>query len=484
MEIIYQHDGYKADHRRQFPAGTEFVYSNFTARGPSRIPGIDRVLFFGLQRFLMKRLIGDFAEFFSAYEPADIYQRRMNAYLGVPSFPVEHIRDLHALGYIPIRIKALPEGALVPFGVPLLTIENTDSRFAWLTNFLETMLSAELWPTCTSATIAFRYRQVFERFAQLTGADPAFVKWQGHDFSMRGMFGIEAAAMSGMAHLLSFTGSDTVPAIDEFGRWYQADAYNDLVAGSVPATEHAVMCAGGEDSEIDTFRRLLRIYPTGIVSVVSDTWDFWHVVSEVLPAIRPEVVQRDGKLVIRPDSGDPVEILCGSEKEHPDGPRGKGLIQCLWEIFGGTYNAAGFRQLDPHIGAIYGDSITLQRQEEILRRLKAKGFASSNVVLGIGSYSYQGVTRDTFGFAMKATHVVVNGEPRDIYKRPKTDSGKNSHRGLLRVDFENGAYKVLQGSTRGQEEGGCLEPVFENGAILRSQPLFEIRERIDLEFAR
>lgn len=484
LDALHLTDAYKTGHRQQFPAGTESVYSNFTARA-SRLPGIDRVVLFGLQAFVKRYLIEAFdVDFFDC--PKDLavssYKRRLDHALGPDAVPMDHVEKLHDLGYLPLRIKALPEGTLVPVQVPLLTVENTHPEFAWLTNFIETMLSASLWGPCTSATIAFEYRRVFDHYARLTGADPEFCKWQGHDFSFRGMFGIEAACMSGAAHLLSFTGTDTIPAIDFLEDYYGADCERELIGGSVPATEHAVMCANGDEEEC--IRRLLtEIYPKGVVSVVCDTWDFWRVITEVLPKLRDVILGREGKLVIRPDSGDPIDIICGSMKAESRA-ESSGLVATLWDLFGGTTTAKGFRALDPHVGVIYGDSITLERQTQILGRLFAAGYASSNVVLGIGSFTYQHVTRDTFGFAMKATHCVVNGEDRDIYKEPKTDTAKRSHRGLLVVYEDESGLRVAQQVTRGDEEAhSLLGTVFEDGALVRDTPLREIRERVEAELA-
>ena len=205
-----------------------------------------------------------------------------------------------------------------------------------------------------------------------------------------------------------------------------------MIGGSVPATEHSVMCMGTKDNEIGTFERLItELYPTGIVSIVSDTWDFWQVITEYLPQLKSRIVARDGKVVIRPDSGDPVKIIVGDKDAVPGSPEYKGAIECMWEVFGGTVTEKGYKLLDSHIGLIYGDSITLQRQEAILGGLKEKGFASFNVVLGIGSFTYEYVTRDTYGFAMKATYGEVNGEPRNIFKDPKTDDGTKKIRKRL-----------------------------------------------------
>lgn len=485
MYALHSHDFYKADHRRQYPAGITQVYSNFTPR-QSRVPGIEKVVPFGLQGFVRTWLQGHwFTSFFAipVEEAVRVYKRRLDLALGIDAVPVSHIYDLHTMRRLPLLIKAVPEGLRIPMQCPMLTIRNTDSRFAWLTNFVETQLSAELWGPCTSATIAFQYRLEFERAARRTGADRSFIPWQGHDFSMRGMWGVDAAQRSGAAHLLSFTGTDTVPALDYLEAHYGADAAHEVLGGSVPATEHAVMCADTPENELETFRRLLRLYPKNVLSIVSDSWDFWRVVTEYLPLLEKEIMERDGKLVIRPDSGDPVAVLCGVPSWRAESPAERaGLVETLWELFGGYTNEMGYKVLDSHIGVIYGDSITLDRQREILKRLGDKGFASSNVVLGIGSYTYQHVTRDTFGWAMKATHCVVNGEPRDIYKAPRTDPGKNSARGLIRVDFDSkGLVRMYDGVSEEEESGGLLEPVFEDGELVRFQTLRDIRARITAE---
>lgn len=472
-------DFYKVDHRRQYPDGVEYVYSNFTPR-ISRIEGIDRVVVFGIQAFVKKFLIGQFNEqFFNKPENEVIgkYKRRMDSALGKDAVPVEHLRDLHRVRFLPIRIKSLDEGTLCPLRTPILTITNTDKRFYWLPNFLETLLSCELWHPITSATIAQQYRKTLDTYAAQTSNIPEFVQWQGHDFSMRGSTSIPSSVASGAAHLLSFTGTDTIPAIDYLEEFYGADCEKELIGGSVPATEHAVMCLGGKETEIQTFDRLItKVYPSGIVSIVSDTWDFWKVLTKTLPELKTKIMARNGKVVIRPDSGDPVKILCGDYHAHPSTPEFKGAVQILWEIFGGEINGKGFKQLDSHIGVIYGDSITHDRCVAICSQLKAKGFASTNVVFGIGSYTYQYVTRDTLGFAMKATYGVINGQPTELYKAPATDNGtKNSAKGLLRVNED---LTLSECVTPEQEGGGMLKTVFEDGKLLRETTLSQIRTKL------
>lgn len=483
-------DFYKADHRRQYPEGTELVYSNFTPR-KSRLEGNENLVFFGLQYFIKEYLVKQWNEGFFNMPKEKIvadYKRRMDNALGKDSIPVEHIAELHDLGYLPLIVKGLPEGTIVSPKIPVVTVYNTQPKFFWLTNYLESLMSAILWKPATSATTAFQYRKTFNLYARQTVSDTNidFVYWQGHDFSFRGMSGIEDACISAAGHLLSFYGTDTVPAIDFHELYYNANSDKELVGGSVPATEHSVMCMGTKDDEIGTFERLIaELYPKGIVSIVSDTWDFWKVITEFLPQLKSKILARDGKVVIRPDSGDPVKIIVGDKDATPGSPEYKGAIECMWEIFGGTTTDKGYKLLDSHIGLIYGDSITLQRQKAILEGLKEKGFASFNVVLGIGSYTYEYVTRDTYGFAMKATYGEVNGEGRNIFKDPKTDDGtKKSAKGLLAVHQVDGQLKLKDECSWAEEKEGLLQTVFENGKVVNEQSLTEIRARINAELEK
>lgn len=483
-------DFYKADHRRQYPEGTELVYSNFTPR-KSRLEGNENLVFFGLQYFIKEYLVKQWNEgFFNVPKEKIVadYKRRMDNALGKDSIPVEHIAELHDLGYLPLVVKGLPEGTIVSPKIPVVTVYNTNPKFFWLTNYLESLMSAILWKPSTSATTAFQYRKTFDAYARNTVGESNidFVYWQGHDFSFRGMSGIEDACISAAGHLLSFYGTDTVPAIDFHELYYNASSDRELVGGSVPATEHSVMCMGTRDNEIGTFERLIaELYPKGIVSIVSDTWDFWKVITEFLPELKSKILAREGKVVIRPDSGDPVKIIVGDKDAAPGSPEHKGAIECMWEIFGGTLTDKGYKLLDSHIGLIYGDSITLQRQKAILEGLKEKGFASFNVVLGIGSYTYEYVTRDTYGFAMKATYGEVNGEGRNIFKDPKTDDGtKKSAKGLLAVHRANGKLILKDECSWEEEKQGLLQTVFENGNVVNEQSLSQIRERIAKELEK
>jgi nicotinamide phosphoribosyltransferase len=471
-------DYYKVGHVFQYPDKTELVYSNLTPRN-SRLKDIDEMVFFGLQYFIKEYLINYFNDNFFHQPKEKViadYKRRITTSLGTGLPTYEHLEKLHDLGYLPIEIKVLPEGSKVPMRVPCITIVNTKAEFYWLTNFLETLLSAIVWQPCTSATIAHAYRKLLNKYAAETGMPTEFVQWQGHDFSFRGMSSLETAVLSGMGHLLSFTGTDTIPAIDALEQYYNANADTELIGGSVAATEHSVMCSGSKDGELETFNRLItQVYPSGIVSIVSDTWDLWKVCTEYLPALKNTILNRNGKVVIRPDSGNPVKIICGDPEGKTEAEQ-KGVVELLWDVFGGTITDKGFKLLDPHIGAIYGDSINLERAQAICEALKAKGFASQ-VVFGIGSYTYQYNTRDTFGTAMKATYVVVDGEGRAIFKNPITDDGtKKSATGLLSVKKENNKFVLYDNVSWEEEANSELKTVFKDGKITKDFSLVEIRK--------
>ncbi|MBB6672210.1 nicotinate phosphoribosyltransferase [Cohnella nanjingensis] len=475
-------DFYKVSHKNQYPKGTELVYSTWTAR-TSRIANLDHVVAFGFQAFIKEYLIDYLDEFFfgrTRAEVADEYKRVIHYALGVADPDAGHIERLHDLGYLPIRIKAVKEGSLVPIKVPMLTIENTKPEFFWLTNYLETLMSCQLWMPATSATLAFEYRKILEAYARRTNGDLSGVPFQGHDFSMRGMSSLEAAKSSGAGHLLSFTGTDTIPAILYLEDHYNADMEKELVGTSIPATEHSVMCAHGRD-EMASYRYLIKeVYPSGFVSIVSDTWDLWSVLDVVIRGLKEDILSRDGRVVIRPDSGDPVKIICG-DPDSANAFERKGVIELLWEIFGGTVTERGYKQLDSHIGAIYGDAITIDRCREICEKLATKGFASTNMVYGIGSFTYQYNTRDTFGFALKSTFTIVNGEERKIYKDPKTDSNqfKKSQTGLVRVTAQDGTMAYVDNLGQAQYDGfgetDLLEDVFVDGKLVREHTLSEIR---------
>ena len=490
MNPILAIDGYKVSHRVQYPQGTSRVYSNFTPRSDrffsSPLPD-GKLVFFGLQGFLQWFLVDLFNEAFFARPQEEVvseYKQVMDGYLGKDVVAVDHIRALHQLGYLPLHIKALDEGSKVPMAVPVLTIINTQPEFFWLVNYLETVLSAELWKASTNATIAHHYRKICAHWAEKTCSDITHLDFQCHDFSFRGMSGLQDTMQAGGGHLLSFKGTDSIPSL-LYARDYYTDGEAYFIGASIPATEHSVMCMGEREHEIETFRRLIAdLYPQGFVSIVSDTWDYWQVLTEYTRELKHIILAREGRVVFRPDSGNPVDILCGTGLDDDNRaertPEEKGSVEVLWEIFGGTVNAKGYKVLDPHVGLIYGDSITLERANEILRRLEAKGFASSNVVFGVDSFTYQYNTRDTFGFAMKATWGEVNGKGRTIFKEPKTDNGlKRSARGLLRVARdEQGELRLHDEQRWQQEQEGELKTRFLDGKLYHRQHFDDIRQRL------
>jgi nicotinamide phosphoribosyltransferase len=504
MNPLFLTDGYKCGHHQQYPKGTTLVYSNFTPRSNKYAPeGCNQLVSFG-QQMVIKQIHEAFdKEFFSKLknEVCGEMKRELSLYLNT-DYDVSHFEALHDLGYLPIVVKSIEEGTLVPMKVPVLTIYNTHPDFYWITNYLETIISNLLWKPMTSATIANTYRKVLTHWQEKTDAERGwFIDWQGHDFSMRGLDSVDATISSGLGHLTSFSGSDSLPAIFGARKFYNETGF---VAGSVNATEHSVMCAGSKEDEVGTFRNLMETYPTGILSIVSDTWDLFKVCTEHVVTLKEEILARDGKVVIRPDSGDPVDIICGAsiiktnahhdndtvaylgglstlnpDSEYLNKPEVKGVVELLWDVFGGTINEQGYKVLDSHIGAIYGDSITIARAEEICKRLEAKGFASTNIVLGVGSFTYQFNTRDTFGFAMKATYVEVDGVGREIFKDPITDDGvKKSAKGLMKVVKENGEYRLIDQISWEEEGEGELRCIYLNGQFENQTTLTEIRERL------
>jgi nicotinamide phosphoribosyltransferase len=476
-------DFYKLCHRVQLPDGTEEVCSVWTPRA-SLMPGVDHVVAFGFQAFVQHYLVDYFEENFFARPLDEVlheYSRIVRNCLGVADPDVSHLAALHSLGYLPLEIKALPEGSLAPLRVPMLTVRNTLPEYFWLTNYIETIFSSETWMPTTSATIAHEYRKLLDHWADVTGAVKSDVAFQGHDFSFRGMPGVNAAAASGAGHLLSFTGTDTPPAVVHLEHYYDCSSDDEVIGMSIPATEHAVMSAYGPEKECETFLRLLtETYPSGFVSVVSDTWDLWRVIGEYLPRLRAVIMGRDGRLVIRPDSGDPVKILVGDPDSDNPLAR-KGVIECLADIFGYTVNEKGYKVLDPHIGAIYGDSITLDRAAQILSGLAAKGFVSTSIVLGIGSFTYQYNTRDTFGHAMKSTNVIIYGDEKAIFKDPATDLNhlKRSPRGRIAVVWSEGDLVLVDHLTIDDvTDGDLLQTILVDGQIRNRQTLGEIRGRL------
>lgn len=517
---IYWTDVYKTGHKPMLPTGSTLMYSNNTPRSGkhSNCPNDGEVVQFGQQK-LVRQMYHDWnVNFFNRpIQEIDKFGEDMTMMLGLSQpYDVTHFKELHKLGYLPVRIKALEEGTVTPYKIPSFTIVNTQPLNGyvadWIVNYLETILSAEFWQGQTSATFVRSLRQLGKKWIMKTNPEAiGFLDFQFHDFSMRGMGGKSAIVNSGLGFATGSRGSDTLPVIPAARMYY--DEVEPCI-NSVIASEHAIMCsltgffmqnAQGDwtkvgEFEYEMFVYLLKKFPSGILSLVMDTFDLWRAITEYCVKAKDLIMSRDGKLVIRPDSGDPVDILCGvgfeekgkyykynriaqipgEEKVEISYPEHKGVIELLWNIFGGTISSTGYKVLDSHIGAIYGDSINYDRAQRIFERLEAKGFASTNVVLGVGSYSLAFVTRDTHGSAQKATYIEVNGIGIEIFKDPITDGGvKKSAKGLLQVYEEDGVIKLKDQCTWEEEGKGLLQVIFEDGKFYNETTLTRIREKLN-----
>lgn len=550
ISSLYLTDGYKVGHKKMLAPGTTKLYGTWIPRNTKHAPkGITKIVSFG-QQLTWKYIHDMFEESFFYNDFRKIYKTKitdspiklddayknhfdsmlndykekalqiikdMTLYLGM-EYDGKHFEELWDLGYLPLKVKSLPEGMETDPNIPHMTFVNTVDGFAWLTLYMETMVSNLAWKPSTAATIAKLYRRQAEEWVKKT--DPInlwLVDYICHDFSARGLSGPDDMISVGLGHATSFRGSDTLAVIPA-ARYYYNEPENEVCINSVNASEHSVSTTKiftvGEQQMIADW---IKIFPTGILSIVSDTFDLWKLITEYLPANKDAIMARDGKLVIRPDSGDPVDIICGTMlPSDPDFLARKnsseeiGVIELLWNIFGGTINEQGYKVLDTHIGAIYGDSITPDRQKQIYERLAAKGFAATNIVLGIGSYSYQMVSRDTLGFAAKGAWFEVkppctcseteaiecskntsdgsgkcnHKQSYNIYKDPITDDGtKKSLKGLLSV-IQTGptshpnCYMVKEECTPEWENKGLLQVIYEDGKFYNQTTLTEVRDRL------
>lgn len=548
-------DFYKPSHISMYDKRSEIVQDNMTPRNAKHFihfaDNDQRVMFAGLQGFIKWFLIDMFNNnFFNLPKEEAVadYREVCDSSIGIGMVETWGFEALHDLGYLPLEIRALPEGTLSPVQVPMFTIQNTHPDFYWLPNFLESVISAETWKTITTATTFWQYRKLSEKWAAETCDNNDHVAFQNHCFAYRGEAGTHDAAQSEFGQLINSMGTDTIPAILYARRYYNMKG--KFVAGSIPASEHSVATTNigfivkeiEENTVIQEFmsldqkrflaeveflkRYITEIFPKGFVSYVADSYDFWAIITKAAAILKQEIMARDGRVVFRPDSGIPEHIIAGyrslgefddwsdahsalqedsnSEVAKIEGkyyrilvddednayfdfqPSGleehevKGAIQCLWEIFGGEVNSKGYKVLDSHVGLIYGDSITVARAKDIFERLKDKGFASSNIVYGVGSFTTQYTTRDSLGMAVKATGAVIDGQQIMVVKEPKTDLGKKSAKGFLKVvRDENGELKLVDNCQleEVQSEDNELRRVFYNGKLIVDEDLTTIRER-------
>ena len=478
-------DFYKAVHAEMLPKNITKSVSYFTPR-MSRVKRWDKVVMFGLQGFIKTYLIDYFNEEFFEKSFEEIiyeYKRIMDASLDKDAYKIDKIENLHKLGYLPIEIVALPEGTIVPMHVPMFGITNTHKDFAWLPQALESLISAEMWHPMLAATVGKTYRDIVNYYYDLTCDDNVSKARALGAFDFRGEECLQSAVKAGAGWCLSFLNTATVPTIPYLEKNYFCDCTKEPVAYGSPSTEHSVMCSNYavDGDEITLLRRLLtEIYPNTSFSAVLDSYDYWNIIDNILPQLKTEIMNHNGCMLMRGDSGDCVEVVTKT-------------VFKLWEEFGGTVNSKGYKVLDPHVKAIYGDSITVQRCEEIYKILMENGFACSNVALGVGSFSFQCIeedeelkpfTRDTFSSCIKATYCEIDGKPTPIFKNPKDGGFKKSQKGCCRVYTRcdgNIYYEdelTWEQAVNSGEHGNMLIPVFKDGELLKEQSLKEIRDRL------
>lgn len=478
-------DFYKAVHAEMLPKKITKSVSYFTPR-MSRVNMWNEVVHFGLQAFCKKYLIEYFNEnFFSRplEEVMSEYKRIMDKTLGENAYKAEKIERLHRLGYLPIEIVSLPEGTRVPMHCPMFGITNTHEDFAWLPQSLESLISAEMWHPMLAATVGATYRDIVNHYYDLTCDENVPRARALGAFDFRGEECLESAVKAGGGWCLSFLNTATVPTIPFLEKYYNCDCTQEDVAFGSPSTEHSVMCSNFavDGDEITLLRRLLtEIYPNTSFSAVLDSYDYWNVIENILPQLKKEILEHNGCMLMRGDSGDCVEVVTKT-------------VFKLWEIFGGHINSKGYKVLDPHVKAIYGDSITIQRCKQIYEILIENGFACSNVALGVGSFSFQCVeedgilkpfTRDTFSSCIKATYCEIDGKPFPIFKNPKDGGFKKSQKGCCVVAKGTNDTSLIYVDGRTWEEAqvtgadaetNLLKTIFKNGEMVVEQSLSDIR---------
>ena len=450
--IIKLTDSYKVSHWPQYKKNTTKVYSYFESRGGA----FDEVVFFGLQYYLKKYLCGQVVTAAKIDDAEDRFSRHFSN----PVFNKagwEHILNKHN-GHLPISIKAQPEGLVVPGRNVMMTVENTDPDCYWLTNYLESLL-VQVWYGCTVATQSREMKKVILGYLNKTG-DPAGIDFKLHDFGFRGVSSVETAGVGGLAHLVNFQGTDTFAGIDLGIDYYGAD----MPGFSIPAAEHSTITSWGRENETDAYRNMLESYPEGLVAVVSDSYDIFHACRHIWgEVLKDEVMQRDGTLVIRPDSGDPPTVVVK-------------VLNILGEQFGAPKNDKGFKVLDPHVRVIQGDGIDFAMLGKILSAMQDAGWSADNIAFGSGGGLLQKLNRDTLKFAFKCSSTTIDGEEIDVYKDPITDSGKGSKRGRLKLQYSDGKYSTVE------EDNGpnCLWEVFRDGELLQDQKFADIRKRAEV----
>lgn len=453
--LILLTDSYKASHYLQYPPGTEEVSSYIEARGGE----FPHTLFFGLQAFIQEYLLKPIT-----LDDIDEAQEILTAH-GLP-FNREGwmtILNDHG-GKLPLEIDAVAEGTVVPTGNALVQVHNTDRRVPWLTSYIETALLRAVWYPTTVATLSFEAKRVIWQYLQMTSDDPAGqIGFKLHDFGARGVSSEESAMLGGMAHLVNFRGTDTLSAIVGARKYYQAT----MAGFSIPAAEHSTITSWERSGEEKAYRNMLTQFakPGKLVAVVSDSYDIFHAVTDLWgKKLKDEVLASGATVVIRPDSGNPVDVV-------------DLVLGHLCDSFGYTTNSKGYRVLNPAVRVIQGDGMDLTMIGKVLERMAIHKFSADNIAFGMGGGLLQKVNRDTQKWAMKASAVKVNGMWRDVWKDPVTDPGKVSKRGRLSLIRDQlGQWRTVPLSAPAYDQ---LKPIYRDGKLLRKSTLDEIRALAD-----
>lgn len=447
--ILTLSDSYKVSHWKQYPPKTEKVYSYFESRGGD----FNEVTFFGLQYFLKKYLEGIQVTEEKIQEAKAVW----DAHLGPGFFNEEgwrHILEKHE-GRLPVSIKAVPEGATIPTSNVLMTIENTDPECYWLTNYLETLLVQTWYPT-TVCTLSRSIREMITGYLEATG-DPEGVGFKLHDFGFRGVSSPESAEIGGAAHIVNFMGTDTIAGAIAAMKYYNCE----MPAFSLPATEHSTMTAWGKEYENEAFRNVLDQYPEGLVACVSDSYDIYRACRDYWGwELKDKVLNRNGTLVVRPDSGDPHKVV-------------NEVLEILGSCFGYEVNEKGYKVLPPQIRVIQGDGVDFDTIERIFITMMDNGWSADNIVFGAGGTLLQKMNRDTCKFAFKCSSATIDGAERDVYKEPVTDGGKRSKSGRLSLVFRDGQYETV----KGDHPEDILTEVFRDGEVLVEHTFGDVRNR-------
>ena len=454
---IIDTDSYKASHFLQYPPNTTRAFFYLESRGSDR--NWNETVFFGLQYLLKNYFLAPFTQ--AMVEEA----REVITAHGLP-FNYDGWTNLITKyhGRLPLRIRAVREGTVVPLHNVLMTVETTDDEFAWIGSWFETQL-LRVWYAITVATQSFQIKKDIYEYLQETAEQPdAEIAFKVHDFGARGVSSQETAAIGGAAHLVNFTGTDTMAALLLHRRFY-----NCPMAGfSIPAAEHSTITSWGRENEIEAYRNMLKNFakPNALVAVVSDSWNIFEAVEKIWgEQLKQEIVDSGATIVIRPDSGEPVEVVSK-------------IARLLGEKFGYEINSKGCKVLK-NVRIIQGDGVNQDSIRAILERLKSENFSASNIAFGIGGSLLQKVNRDTLKFAYKCSAIVTDGELREVYKQPITDAGKNSKRGRLDLILKDGNFETvkIEDAEKISVENSVLQTVFENGELLIDENLEEIRNR-------